>query len=99
MTSIIKYPIQRVVNWYYGNFCTRKCFNKEERLLDCYDKFKFFVDCNKGLMITHKEFKDLIDSDNLKVCMLKPNFRKRTVGWDQFEMWLRDSEFDCDKFG
>ena len=62
MTSIIKYPISRVVNWYFGNFCTRKCFNKEKRLNDCYNKLQLFVNKNSGLMITHKEFKDLFDN-------------------------------------
>ena len=98
MTSVIKYPIQRVVNWYYGNFCTRKCFNKEERLMDCHKKFQLLVNQNKGLMITHKEFKDLLDSDDIKICKLKYNFRKRTVGWKQFEKWLKDPIFDPNKF-
>jgi len=37
MTSTTKYPIQRFVNWYFGNFCTRKCFNKEGRISECHD--------------------------------------------------------------
>lgn len=98
MTSKIKYPIQRVVNWYYGNFCTRKCFNKEERLMDCNEKFQLLVDKNKDLMITHIEFKDMLDNNNIKVCKLKHNFRRRTVSWNQFEKWLRNPSFDSDKF-
>jgi hypothetical protein len=98
MASVIKYPIRRVINWYYGNFCTRKCFNKEERLMDCYEKFELFKYKNKDLMITHKEFKDLIDSGDIKICRLNPNFRKRTVGWKQFEGWTKDPAFDPDKF-
>ena len=53
---------------------------------------------NKGLMITHKEFKELIDADDIKICVLPLNFRKRTVGWKQMESWQRDPEFDPDKF-
>ena len=49
-------------------------------------------------MITHKEFKELIDTDNLKICVLPLGFRKRTVGWKQFESWQRDRDFDPDKF-
>lgn len=98
MISTIKYPIQRVVNWYYGNFCTRKCFNKDNRLEDCGKKLQFFVDQNKDLMITHKEFKDMFDSDDIKICKLKHGFRKKTVGWKQFERWLKDMVFDPDKF-
>jgi hypothetical protein len=98
MTSTIKYPIQRVVNWYYGNFCTRKCFNKENRIAECQQKLQFFVNQNKNLMITHKEFKDMIDNDNIKICCLPRDFRKKTIGWNQFESWLRDPLFDPDKF-
>jgi len=98
MVSMTRYPIQRVINWYYGNFCTRKCFNKDGRLFDCHKKFQIIANTNKNLMITHKEFKDLLDEGDIKICKLKPGFRKRTVGWTQFENWLNDSQFDPDKF-
>lgn len=97
MTSIVKYKISRVVNWYFGNFCTRKCFNKENRLNDCHNKLQLFVNKNKDLMITHKEFKDLFDNDDIKICKLNSNFRKRTVGWKQFENWSKNLDFDGDK--
>lgn len=97
MVSTIKYPVERVINWYWGNFCTRKCFNKEERLKDCYQKFELFKKKNTSLLITHKEFKDLIDNDYLLICQLPSSFRGRTVGWKQFEYWLRDPNFDADK--
>ncbi len=98
MTSTTKYPLGRVINWYYGNFCTRKCFNKEDRILDCFNKFELFKSKNKELLITHKEFKDLIDTDNLKICVLPLSFRKRTVGWKQIEFWQNDPNFDPDNF-
>lgn len=98
MASTIRYPINRVVNWYWGNFCTRKCFNKEARLGECHEKFQLFVSHNKDLMITHKDFKDLSDKGHIMICRLKPNFRKKIVGWNQFEDWTRDPEFDADKF-
>ncbi len=98
MVSTIKYPLRRVINWYYGNFCARKCFNDEERLFDCYTKLQQIITENKNLMITHKEFKDMIDNGMITICVLKPNFRRRTVGWGQFEKWLKNSDFDPDKF-
>lgn len=98
MTSTIKYSLRRVINWYYGNFCTRKCFNKEGRIWDCFNKFELLKSQNKELMITHKEFKDMIDNDDIKICILPVNFRKRTVGWKQMESWHRNPNFDPDKF-
>ena len=98
MTSTIRYPIGRVINWYVGNFCTRKCFNKKDRIFNCHEKFELFRKENKDLMITHKEFKDLIDDGHLKICSLNIGFRRRMVGWKQFEKWLKDKDFDPDKF-
>ncbi len=98
MVSIVRYPVQRVVNWYEGNFCARKCFNKEGRMFDCHNKFQAIVDKNRGLLITHKEFKDLVDNGDIKICKLKCNFRRRTVGWKQLEQWSRDYSFNPDKF-
>lgn len=97
LTSIIKYRVSRVINWYFGNFCTRKCFNMDDRLYSCYKKFEILKNQNKGLMMTHKEFKDLIDSRDIKICKLNPTSRKRTVGWKQFEKWTRNPYFDPNK--
>ena len=99
MTSTITYSIQRIINWYYGNFCTRKCFNKAGRIEECYVKFQLIISKNKDLKMTHKEFKDLLDNGDINICKLGPNFRRRTVGWKQFEKWLRDPLFDPDKMG
>jgi hypothetical protein len=92
------YPIQHIVNWYHGNFCARKCFNKEERLFACWNNLQEFAKKNNGLVMTHKEFKVLFDNDDIKICKLKPLFRKRSVGWHQMERWMDDPEFDADKF-
>ena len=63
-------------------------------LLGVGDKFQILVDQNKNLKITHKEFKDLIDKNNFKICKLQPNFKRRTVYWKQFEKWLKDPKFN-----
>jgi hypothetical protein len=56
------------------------------------------VDQNKSLVMTHKEFKDLLDNDDIRVCKLGRGFRRRTVGWKQFESWLKDPLFDRDRY-
>ena len=91
------YPVQHVVNWYFGNFCTRKCFDKDERLKNCWDKLQEFAKKNNGMMIRHKEFKDLFDNDDMRICLLCREFGRKTVGWKQFERWKDDSEFDPDR--
>jgi len=49
------------------------------------------------LRIRHKEFKDLFDGDDIKICKLGHEFRRKTVGWKQFERWLKEPNFDADK--
>jgi hypothetical protein len=90
MTSSTKYPIQRIINWYFGNFCTRKCLYDDKKLEDCHDKLQKFVFENKNLMMTHKEFKDLFDDGHIKICKLDKEFRKRTVRWNEFEKYLAE---------
>ena len=90
-------PIRSIVNWYYCNFCTRKCFNKKERLFECWTKLQDFASKNNDLRIRYKEFKDIFDSGHIKICKLGYEFRRKTVGWKQFEGWLRESNFDADK--
>jgi hypothetical protein len=97
MTGTI-YPIQRIVNWYFGNFCSRKCFNKDGRLRECYEKLQKFAELNKNLTMTCRQFKAMFDAGHIKICMLKHDFRRKTVGWYQFEEWTRNPAFDADKF-
>lgn len=94
MASTKEYGVHRVVHWYYGNFCTRKCFNHEERMFECQRKLEEFIKKNKSLKMTHKEFKDMIDNDEIKICKLSLNFRKRSVSWQEFEKWKDASNLD-----
>jgi len=68
------------------------------RLFECFSKLQEFASKNNGLKIRHKEFKDLFDNERIQICLLKPNFRRRTVGWTQMERWQREPDFDPDKF-
>ena len=92
------YPISNIVKWYYGNYCTRKCFNNTERLSECWERLLDFAYKNRSLKISHKEFKDLFDNDDIKICKLKPKFRRRTIFFKEFERLSKDHYFDPDKF-
>lgn len=67
------------------------------RQRDCWNKLQEFAAKNKGMMIRHKEFKDLLDNDDITICLLSKNFRMRTVNWRQFEAFANDACFDPDK--
>lgn len=69
-----------------------------ERISECWEKLLDFANKNRNLKISHKEFKDLFDNDDIKICKLKPKFRKRTIFWKEFERLSKDPDFDPNKF-
>lgn len=94
--STKKYSVRHLVNWYYGNYCTRKCFDKEERLLRHGQWLQDFAKKHQNLMMTHKEFLDLFHNQ-MPLCALEEGFKKRPVFWKLFEKLLRIEEYDSDK--
>ena len=45
-----------VLNWFYGNICTRKCYSDVEKQLRCKDKMLEIIKGHENYMITHKMF-------------------------------------------
>ncbi|MBU0460845.1 MAG: hypothetical protein KKH52_00010 [Nanoarchaeota archaeon] len=91
-----KYPLNQLKNWYFGNHCTRKCFDKDNRLRDCYDKLQLFVEKNPAVRMTHRNFLDLFN-DHLNVCKLDSSFKRRSIGWKLFERLSNTPNYDSDK--
>ena len=94
--STKKYPIKHLVNWYYGNYCTRKCFDKEERLFQHSEWLREFAEKHKQLTMTHKEFLILFH-DHMSLCTLKDSFKRRSIGWKLFERLKATPNYDSDK--
>ena len=94
--STKKYPIKHLVNWYYGNYCTRKCFDKEERLFQHSEWLREFAEKHKQLTMTHKEFLILFH-DHMSLCTLKDSFKRRSIGWKLFERLKATQNYDSDK--
>lgn len=90
------YPIKYIVHWYYGNYCTRKCFDKEERLKMHYDKLEEFADRNPCLKITHREFLMLFN-DTMLICTLQDSFKRKAIGWILFDILMRTPNYDSNK--
>jgi len=91
-----KYPIQHVVNWYYGNYCARKCFDNDRRLYDHWKKLQLIVEKNKSLQITHRDFLDLFN-DHFKICALEDSFKRKMVSWKLMTLLQRTPEYDPDQ--
>ncbi len=89
------YPLRQIVNWYWGNYCTRKCFDKEERLRDHSQKLQLFVEKNPNLLMTHRQFLDLFH-EQMSICTLDESFKRRSIGWKLFERLQATPNYDSD---
>ena len=89
------YPLRQIVNWYFGNHCARKCFDKDERLQEHHQKLMLFVEKNPNLVITHRQFLDLFNN-HMTLCSLDENFKRRSIGWKLFERLQATPNYDSD---
>ena len=78
-----EYPIRNLVNWYFGNYCSRKCFDDLDRLVDHRDKLQEFAKKNPKLKMTHREFLELFNN-HMKICTLDDSFKRKAIFWKMF---------------
>lgn len=89
------YPISHLVNWYIGNYCTRKCFDDPIVLSRHYEQLREFATKNPGLEMTHADFKDFFN-DSMIVCTLDDSFKRKSIGWSLFSILQRTPGY-CSK--
>ena len=89
------HPIKHIVHGYFGNYCTRKCFDKEERLKQHYDTLEEFANKNPDLKITHHDFLALFN-DHMFICTLQDSFKRKAIGWILFDILLRTPNYNSD---
>lgn len=94
--STNKYPIKHLVNWYYGNYCLRKCFDKGERLSQHGEWLQEFANKHQDLTMTHKEFLEIFHN-HMSLCILDDSFKRRSIGWKLFERLKETPNYDSDK--
>ena len=88
-----KTQIDTAINTYIGNYCYRKCFNHDNILIDCFNKFEELKGNIGHMQITFKELNDMIKSEEIRICKLPLNDKKRYVLWRYFEH-LKDNDTD-----
>lgn len=84
-----KAPIESAVNTYMGNYCYRKCFRHDDIILDCWDKFAVLIKEMGNIPITFREFREMMDNEDIKICRLSHDKRKLYVSWKCFEYMNR----------
>ena len=91
-----KLPIQGVINWYFGNYCMRKCFDDNKKLQDHHQKLQLFVEKNKNLKITNKEFLFLFNN-HMRICNLEYHFKCKMISWKLMERLQHTPRYDNTK--
>lgn len=83
----IKKPvkIQTAVNWFFGNYCTRKCYDENEKAYQHWLKLQELAKKMEGAEMTHKEFLIMIRNDKTICDLSDEEWRKRKWSWKRTE--------------
>jgi len=95
-----QYPIRHVVNWYFGNYCVKKCRDgaELEKSRECWDKLQEFAKQNPTMMVKHSDFVQMF-ADKMDICMFNSAERKRMPTWKEVVMREGHECPICKKFG
>ncbi len=74
-------PIQQIINWYYGNYCVRKCYNDERRQDEHYPKLQELALKLKGITMTHGQFLTMMRSDKTICNLSDEEWANRKFSW------------------
>jgi hypothetical protein len=80
-----KTAIDKAINIYMGNYCSRKCFNHPGIIGDCSKKFDVLRKSMSTLELSFKEFNILMKEGDIKFCKLTYDNRIRYVSWKRLE--------------
>ena len=86
-------PIKQLVNWYYGNYCTRKCYDDEKRQKEHYPKLLELAHKLQRTMMTHRDFLNLLRNDRTICDLSDEEWKNRKFSW------RNDDCMVCKKFG
>lgn len=82
-----------MVNWFYGNYCARKCYEEIEKQRDHWNKLQKLAKKMEEVEMTHKEFLLMIRNDKTICDLSDGEWSKRK--WS----WKRDDCIICKKLG
>lgn len=85
--------VQQLVHWYYGNYCTRKCYNDDRRQEEHLPKLKELAAKLKCVKMTHREFLELLRLDKTICDLSDDEWNNRTFSWKNTDCII------CKKFG
>ena len=77
--------IQHLVNWFYGNYCARKCYDEIGKQREHWDKLQDLAKRMEGAKMTHSEFLNMIRSDKTICDLSDEEWKKRNFSWKHTE--------------
>jgi len=73
------------LNWFYGNICTKKCYNDIEKQRKCHEKMIKMIKGNENFLITHKMFVKIMRQKHKDICDISDELFNR----DERGFWQR----------
>lgn len=80
-----KHKTIHVLNWFYGNICTKKCYDDLDKQKRCNDKMKKMIKEYEDYLIYHKTFIDVVREKH-KICNISEKLFKRS----ERDFWQRE---------
>ena len=72
-------------NWFYGNICTKKCYDDIEKQKNCYDKMSQMLAGHEDYPITQKMFVKVMRQKHKDICDIPDTLFNR----DERDFWQR----------
>ncbi len=73
--------IRHLVNWYYGNFCTRKCYERLDLQRMHYPKLQELANKLEGIEMTHKDFLNMLRNDRTICTLSDEEWKNSKFSW------------------
>ncbi|MBI5390467.1 hypothetical protein HZB02_03190 [Candidatus Woesearchaeota archaeon] len=75
------YKIQHLVNWFHGNYCTRKCSDEIEKQHEHWEKLQELARRLDGVEMTHAAFLSMMRSDKTICDLSDDEWKQRKWSW------------------
>ncbi|MBN2422388.1 hypothetical protein JXB41_04110 [Candidatus Woesearchaeota archaeon] len=73
--------IRHLVNWFHGNYCTRKCYEREELHNEHWPKLDELARKLEGTEMTHRDFLNMLRTDRTICTLSDDEWKNARFSW------------------
>lgn len=73
--------IQHLVNWFFGNYCARKCYEEDEKRYEHWLNLQELAKKMEGTEMTHEMFLSMMRSDKTICNLNDEEWKTRKFSW------------------